>query len=535
MTATGLEPRGRAGRVGPAGRRVLAAAIVRVVIAVAAGMAAPATAAAQGAAAGPGVLRVVAPWEIGSLDPSSAGYVFTRLEVAETLVDADDAGTLIPGLASSWTVSSDQLSWRFTLRRGARFHDGSPVTADAVVRALERARARPGLLRSVPIKSISASGAEVLVELGRPFAALPAFLAHSSTLVLAPASFAADGSVQSIIGSGPYKVASMQPPQKIAVQRFDGWQGGKPAIERVEYLAAGRAETRSLLARSGQADLVFTHDPANFETLRRQAGIVFHSLPIPRAVYLKVNSGHRILGDADVRRAISLAIDRPGIAAAVLREPRAAATQLFPPSVQEWHVAGLQPLTRDLQQARQLLASRGWTPGADGWLSRGGVPFKVTLRTYPDRPELPVIAAAVQAQLKQVGIDVVVAIGNSSEVPSGHKDGSLELALVARNYALVPDPIGTMLQDFGPEGGDWGAMNWRSASVGSALDALSLTDDPQRRSVQRGVVATVIQAELPVIPIAWYQHTATSSTRLAGVSIDPLERSYRLSRMKWVK
>ena len=48
-------------------------------------------------------------------------------------------------------------------------------------------------------------------------------------------------------------------------------------------------------------------------------------------------------------------------------------------------------------------------------------------------------------------------------------------------------------------------------------------------------MSTVLQAELPVIPIAWYQHTATSSDRLRNVSIDPLERSYRISQMQWAK
>lgn len=481
------------------------------------------------------LLKVTAPWEIGSLDPSKAGYIFTRLEVAETLVDVDAGGQLSAGLATQWSVSPDQRTWRFKLRPGAQFHDKTPVTAEAVVRSLERALANPGVLKSAPVQRMSAVNGEVQIELKQPFTALPAYLAHSSTQILSLAAFAADGTVQAVLGSGPYKVVRINAPQKLETTLFEGWTGKRPAVERVEYLATSRGETRGMLAESGQADLVFTHDAVSFERLKRNPRLQFQTQPIPRTIYLKVNAAHPLLADIKVRQALSLAVDRAGIAKAILREPKAAATQLFTPGMAEWHVQGLQPLTRDLARARQLLQEAGWQPGPDGVLKKGERPFKLTLRTFSDRPELPPMATAIQAQLREVGIDAAVAIVNSSDIPAGHQDGSLELALVARNYALVPDPIGSLLQDFGPKGGDWGAMGWQSAQVSSALQSLSTTNDPTRRSRLRGALATVLQAELPVIPVAWYQHTATHSTRLGNVSIDPLERSYRISQFTWSK
>ena len=83
-------------------------------------------------------------------------------------------------------------------------------------------------------------------------------------------------------------------------------------------------------------------------------------------------------------------------------------------------------------------------------------------RTFPDRPELPLLATALQAQWKAVGVELKVAVGNSSEIPAGHQDGSLQLGLYARNYALVPDPLVTLLGDLAPAGADWGVMNWHS-------------------------------------------------------------------------
>lgn len=490
----------------------------------------PSLALAQGRRA----LKVVSPWEVSNLDPSKSGYVFTRLEIAETLVEVDDQGLLIPGLASRWAPSSDGLEWRFTIRPTARFHDNTPVTAEAVAACLRRTLAQPGVLRNTGAQQITAQGGEVVIRLAKPFSPLPAFLAHNSTLILAPAAFAADGVVKQLIGSGPYQVVDVKPPQSMRTRRFDGFDGKPPQIEAVDYLGASRGETRGMMASAGQADLVFTHDPVNFARLRADRKIKLQLQPMPRTIYIKVNAGHRFLSDVRVRRALSLALDRLGMATTLLRAPEAAATQLFPPVMAEWHVRGLPPLMQNVEQARALLREAGWQPGNDGVLrNQAGEVFKVALRTFSDRPELPPIATAIQAQFRVVGIDMAVSVVNSSEIPSGHQNGSLELALVARNYGLVPDPLGTLLQDFGPQGGDWGAMGWHSAQVSQTLADMGQAVDDRRRSALRGSIATVLQAELPVIPVAWYQHSVTASTRLTNVSVDPLERSYRISRMGW--
>jgi peptide/nickel transport system substrate-binding protein len=486
-------------------------------------------------AQGTRTLKVVSPWEVMTLDPSKTGYIFTRLEVAETLVEVDDKGLFVGGLASRWSTSADGLEWRFTLRPTARFHDGTPVTAEAVAACLQRALAQPGLLRSTGAQQIAAQGGEVLFRLAKPFSALPAFLAHNSTLILAPASYAADGSVRQVIGSGPYQVVEVHAPQSLRTRRFEGFDGRKPVIEAVDYLGASRGETRSMMASSGQADLVYTHDPVSYERLRASRKLQLHRLPLPRTIYIKVNAGHRFLADLRVRRALSLALDRTGMATALLRAPEAAATQLFPPAVAEWYVPGLAPLAQNVEQSRALLREAGWQPGGDGLLrNKAGEAFKLTLRTFSDRPELPPLATAIQAQLKAVGIDMAVSIGNSSEIPNGHQNGSLELALVARNYGLVPDPLGILLQDFGPRGGDWGAMGWHSDTVVQALQELTRTQTPPERTrALRHTITHTLQAELPVIPVAWYRQHVAVAPRLAGVTLDPLERSYRLTGMEW--
>jgi peptide/nickel transport system substrate-binding protein len=119
---------------------------------------------------GSGVLRVVGPYELHSIEPSRTEGFFTRVQVAETLVDADGQGVLRPGLARAWEVSSDQRTWTFALRDGAIFHDGTEVTAEAVAASLKAAREEPGTpWGAAPVSAVTADGKSVRVQLDQPY------------------------------------------------------------------------------------------------------------------------------------------------------------------------------------------------------------------------------------------------------------------------------------------------------------------------------------------------------------------------------
>lgn len=480
-------------------------------------------------------LKIAAPWEIGGLDPARSGYIFTRLGIAETLVSSDADGRAVPNLAERWDVAPDGLTWRFTLRANALFHDGTPVTGAAVATILEAARKAPGILSSVPISAITAEPNAVIVRTERPFRPLPAFLAHYSTLVFAPSAFAADGSVVAPIGSGPYRTTLLNAPLAIETERFERWWGTKPDIAKVTYQAVSRAETRTNMAESGQVDLVYGLTPETIDRLKRLPKLSVSVQPIPRVRTLKLNAGSPYFNDPRVRQAVSFAIDRQGIAKAILRSPPSAASQLFPPTLAEWHQSNLTPLGFDPAKAASLLEAAGWKMAANGVREKDGVPFKVTLRTFSDRPELPTIATALQAQFKQVGLEVAVAVTNSGEIPAGHRDGTLQMALAARNFSLVPDPLGTLLQDFGPNGGDWGAMGWKNEPMIAALDRLGSEADPVARAELRRSIAETLQADLPVIPVAWYDYAVAANKRVKSVIIDPFELSYNIERMAWAE
>lgn len=481
------------------------------------------------------VFDVVAPFEIGGLDPAISGFVFQRMQITETLLDADEQGAPIPGLAEKWRVCDDGKHWTLTIRQGVKFHDGSDLTAAAVAHSLNVARSKPGMLQSARIEAVKAQGNEVVIDLAEPFEPLTALLAHSSTNILAPASYDAADKVRKIIGTGPYRLTLLEPPQRLAAERFEGYWGAKPAIAKTTYLAAGRGETRTLMAESGGAELVFQLDPPSIARLKRANDVHVLLGAVPRVLVLTANAGAGPTAPVEMRKALSLAIQREGIAAAVLRAPGTGATQMFADTVPAWHDAGLAPLAYDPEASRALLDQLGWRPGADGIREKDGQRLHLKLLTYSDRPELPLIATALQAQLREVGVDVEVAVENASAIPSAHKDGTLQLALYGRNYALVPDPLVSLLGDFSNGGGEWGPMGWKNPAFDKTMAALLASDDPADRQRLRHRIIGLVQNELPVIPVAWYRQSIAVSNTVEGAAIDPFERTFGLSRMAWAK
>ncbi|MBZ4023706.1 ABC transporter substrate-binding protein [Rhodobacter sp. TJ_12] len=475
-----------------------------------------------------GVLDVVAPFELKGPDPIQSGNIFLKMDVVETLVDTDEEGRLLPGLATAWDTASDGLRWSFTLREGVMFHDGTPMDAPAVATALIRSLENGGLLAKAPIKDIHASGAHrVDITLQTPFAMLPAMLAEYRAAIIAPSAIKADGTITALIGTGAYKVTELAPPNKLALQAFDGYWGKPAAIETAVYTASSRSETRALMAESGDADVTISLDPASVRRLSGTEGLEVRSVAIPRVLMLKVN-GTRY--DAQTRKALSLAIDRDGIARAVLRYPEGA-TQMFPPGMAGWHDATLTPLRYDPAAARAALEALGWTEGADGVLQKDGKKLEIEILTYPDRPELPLVAAVLEQEFAAIGAKATINSTNFSEIPTRHTDGTLDTALFARNFALLPDPVGTLLQDYAPDG-EWGAMGWSNTAFTAGVTAMAEGTAPE--DTRARLVAT-LQAELPVLPIAWYQQTMAISDSVKGVVLDPFERTLGLKSVEWAE
>ncbi|QMR41594.1 ABC transporter substrate-binding protein [Klebsiella aerogenes] len=474
------------------------------------------------------------PFEAVSLAPEKAGYLFTRMQMMETLLNVEPDGSIVAGLAESWHHSNDGLTWTFNLRTNVKFHDGSLMDADSVVKSLSVAFAKPTPVDTQLIGSIKKQDEHtVVITLTHPYPPFPAVLTNSVTGILAPASYDKTGEVIALIGTGPYKLSKFMPPHEIRGTHFDDYYAEKAKIKHVIYVTGHRPESRSLMLEGGDADIVFNLDPASVERLSHNPDLFVDSTSIPRTILVKLNLANPELSDLKVRQALSLAVDRQGIAEGIMHTPGAEANQIFAPALQPWHVKGLAPITRNLEKASQLLDQAGWVKGAQGIRIKDGHPLHLKLITYANRPELIVIATALQAQWKEVGAEVDVVMENASAIPAGHADGSLEMALIARNFALVPDPMATLLSDFSSiQGGDWGPMNWNNPTVFSDLKAMSQMAPGTPEFAQRASqLSQAITDDIPMIPITYYIQQTGVSQRVQGFRFDPYERSFNTAVM----
>lgn len=476
-------------------------------------------------------LTVIAPWELTSLDPAKSGVQFGQLGLAETLVDTDDTGALAPGLAQSWTSNDTFTEWTFVLKDGVQFHDGSPLNADAVIKSLNATLKKPTALEQTHIKDIQKIDDKTLkFILEKPLNVFAAYLAHNTALILAPTAFDDKGEVTALIGTGPYKVTKFEPPQKVEQIAFDGYWGKKASIPNVEYLANSRAETRALLAQSPN-HLVYTLDASSTARLNEDPAVTTHSTPIARTIQYKVNGNHPFLGKKEVRQILSRAIDRTGIANTIHKKAIGIAEQVLPPVFDDWQIT-TQSTSPDYNALKQELMALGYTYDDKGVLLDKGKAVKFTLKTFSDRPELPVIATALQSQFKQLGIDTEVAIGNASDIPASHQDGTLEMGLYARNYGFIPDPSGILAEDFRKEGNDWGVMNYHNDELLKAFDDLAKANDADKKALKQKI-SQIIYEDKAITPILYYQQNVAHQKNLKGLKLDPFERKFNLNELSY--
>ena len=356
-----------------------------------------------------------------ALDPAAnldgAGPLIAR-QVFDTLVAYREGTTDVdPALATRWAVARDGLTWTFTLRDGARFHDGSPVTAAEVAASFQRIQAREGavwptLLRGRPgvVKEVRASDTHsVQFVLVQPYAPLLTVLAHPG-LGVARTATGADGTTR-FIGSGPYRIVD-------AVAGQGGAGGGSGALGtttpgRAHRLSGGchRRERRGRVRCPGARHLVSPVPP------RRMTGAL--STPGLRVGYLAFQTEKEPFSRKKIRHAVAAAFDPAAIGVAL--EPGAVPLLSFlPPGV--WARREGSPVLGGTREGvRSLIADGGWPKGHRPTMLTTGETSPVNV---------PKLAAALEASLGSSDIPIQVRIEPAEVVQATLQAGDHEMALV---------------------------------------------------------------------------------------------------------
>ncbi len=360
-------------------------------------------------------------------DPHSQNEGLTNMfseAVHDRLVMRDNALRIVPGLATSWQ-QVNPTTWRFTLRRGVRFHDGSPFTADDVVFSFERASHPNSQLRQYAIavvgkpRRIDDFTVEFVQE--RPN---PIMLEHVAAIYIMSRAWADKHKVATPLdfknkeetfasrnanGTGAWILASREPGVRTVLRRNPNWwgiaEGRAPGnVTEVVYTQVSSDATRTAALLSGQVDFILDPPPQDLarlennkdtKVLRGQENrVIFFGFDQFRDELLYANvKGRNPFKDLRVRQAVYHAIDIEAIRTRTMRGA-ALPTGGITPSILGSHPDAERRLPFDPARARQLLAEAGLPNG-----------FEVTLdcpnNRYVNDEE---ICIAVAAMLTRVGI-----------------------------------------------------------------------------------------------------------------------------------
>ena len=225
------------------------------------------------------------------LDPAETEALVTPFMVLYAIHDAvvkPMSGTMSgPSLAESWTVSRDGLVYDFVLRKNARFHDGSPVTADDVKFSFERYRGAASKLLKDRVKEIQTPDpGRVRIVLKEPW---PDFMTFYGTTAsgaawVVPRKYVErvgeEGFKKAPIGAGPYKLVSFNPGIELVLEAFEGYWRKPPAIKRLVLRTISDETTRAAAVKRGEVDLIYLVSGPVAEELKRTPGFKVAS-PLP--------------------------------------------------------------------------------------------------------------------------------------------------------------------------------------------------------------------------------------------------------------
>jgi peptide/nickel transport system substrate-binding protein len=364
-------------------------------------------------------VRIGVPGLPATVDPMAAlegaGALVAR-QVFDTLVAYRESSTDVePALAVRWGVSRDGLVWSFTLRDGARFHDGTPLTAKEAAASFERwlrAEGRPAtggvvwgaLLRGVPgvVKDVRAADARTLqVVLAQAYAPLLTVLAHPGFGITKSVT-AADGT-SVLIGSGPYRIAEAGAGRMVLEAMTGHWSGGARA-ERLVFLEVGSDEHAEAEMDARALDLWFPSKPP-----RRAEGAL--SIPGLHMGFLAMQTEKPPFARKKIRQALAAALDPPVVGLAL---GRAAVPLLsfLPPGV--WARREGSPVIGGTRQTvATLLREGGFTHGSKVTLLVPGEPLGVDRATLGEALQLMLQAADIGVQLRVESADAARAASQS--------------------------------------------------------------------------------------------------------------------------
>lgn len=455
------------------------------------------------------------------------------------LVTQDEKGLPIPGLAESWDVSDDQLTYTFHLRKDLKFSDGSPLTADdvAFTWTIQYDKSYDGgsLLPSIGIKggdaykegkATSIEGIKVIdpqtisVTLESPKAT--ALLVLGSD-VLSKAYYGKDYKFGNLdymktlsskpLGNGPYKLEKFLPGQEVRMVANENYFAGKPKTEHFIYKTS-QGDTWQYL-ETGEVDFAtFTATEENVDKLK-SLGFVNLAPYIPSNYgYIQVNLEHEQLKDKKVRQAIAYGLDRQSIY--VDANQGAGQVANIPSAATAWSYTedGINPYKYDPDKANQLLDEAGWKVGADGIREKDGKKLSVHYLGFKNDQNDIFIAVATE-NFKALGIDFQPEVfADFNAMISKVEGGDYDLASFSTDVLIDPSDGVTQFVDGEIKGYD-------NPQVLDLYNKALSTSNIDERKKYYADLYKILNDELPVIFTNYRKSVYAYNGRIDNLVLNP--------------
>ena len=473
--------------------------------------------------------------EPDNLDPAVTPWAVSHsvmMNIYDTLVYENHDASFHPGLAESWEVSEDGLSYTFKLRKGVEFHDGTPFNADAVKFNFDRI-SDPETKSGFAVTLLGPyAGSDILddhtitVNFETPFAPFLDGASQAFLGMVSPTAVEKYGEDYGInpVGTGFMKFSKWVRGDHIELVRNDAYNWAPPIwghqgpayLEGIVIKMIPEQGTRMATLESGETNFILSVPASEFARLAGDPDyqIILGNMPgLPNVVM--INTSLFPTDDLSVRQALMHMLDRETVRKIVnfgipgpTENPLSTYTAGY-----NYDNEGLYPY--DPEKARALLESAGWTMGSDGFYEKDGETLTlVTGHVGSQKDTLTVL----QAQARTVGVDWQLSEMASSAWIDSAKAGKFNAAAIGW---VSSDPI--ILEQFYHSKNIDSGFNWPRYSdphMDDILDQASGSTDPEERNMLYGEVQKIAMEEATVYPIHDNVGISASASNVVGIQAD---------------
>ncbi|HZF00001.1 MAG TPA: ABC transporter substrate-binding protein [Planctomycetota bacterium] len=457
--------------------------------------------------------------------------------ICETLVTyKGDTVDLEPRLAERWTVSADGKQLAFDLRKNVTFHDGTPFDAAAVVFTFERFL-QPGHpdrpKNPTPygpnfndIDKVEADGPHrVVFALKRPSVVMLYNLTLFPAYIVSPAAVKKHGARFPLnpVGTGPYKLVRWDRDVRIVLDRYDGYWGPKPAIDRVIVVPVKSPQTALEKLKKGEVQVVDHPTLADAKTLQEDPGTKLDTETSLTVSYLGFNLTRAPYNDPNFRLAVSLALDRRTLNELAYHGLAEPAANLVPPAL--WKdICPTPHYEYDLEKAKEALARVK--------LESREVELIHMTWSRPYVPEPLRVAEFVKDQLRKIGLEVKLTGYDKGAYDKRYKEQSHPMFLYGW-IADIPDPDNFYYPLLHGDSKDsMNASFFDDPEFNAAVTGAQSESDPARRKALLAKAYARYRDVLPTIPLVYVRQLIGLSKRV-DYNMHPIET--RFYAASWAK